>query len=208
MSERTRPPVIRRRCTLSALALAGLVCFTAPELRAEERVGGGASISAGVQVPTAPAVSDSTLHAKRATTFGAEVGVAAPLGRRTSFVLGGGVAVWTWSDVRAQQAVDGTVFLLSLAPGVRTRLGSGGPYVGGGVEVGRTLPVAISRTVFSGDTGGGATEHRSFSVLGPRVDVGSRVGPDDLFDLGLRAAWLYGAPGDPVFLSVYVGAWF
>lgn len=201
---------VRRRGTLESLALACLTCLSESESRADERIVGSTGILLGSEIPTTSAVRDSTLRAKRAGVFGAEVGVASPLGGRTSFVLGGGAAAWAWSDVRSQQeeTVDATVFLLSLSPGVRMRLGSGGPYVGGGIEVGRTLPVAITRSPTSGHVRSGTAEPRSFSVVGPRVGVGYRLGPGELFDLGVRAAWLYGAPGDPVLLSVYAGACF
>lgn len=196
----------RRQPWRAAAAVACLVCVTLP-VRASERPRAGASVFAGAHLPTTSATEGSALRAKPAAALGAALAGAAPLGGRLSFVLAGGGALWRWSDARRGESVDATVLLLSLAPGARLGLG-GGLYAGGGVEAGRTLPVAISRTVFSGDVGGGAATDRSFSVVGPRVELGAGVGPDGVFDLGLRAAWLRGAPGDPALLSAYAGVWF
>lgn len=176
--------------------------------RADDRVSGGVSVAGGVQAPTQSEVGDLAVRAKSSPAFGVALQLSVPLSARVSFVVGGGVAGWSWVDVGPLESVDTTVFVVSAAPGARLRLGDAGLYVGAGGVVGKTLPVAITRQSFPGDVALDAKEERSFSVLGPSAEVGVRVGPERLFDLGVRTAWLRGAPGDPVVHAAYAGAWF
>lgn len=178
----------------------------------------GMSVAVGHQAPIKSTPETDAWPATAGTSLSFALALRVPLTARLAVIPGIGVTYRTWSNAHdVNAASDDRAVLLFTAQGVvRSALSAEptGLYVGSGLFVGSTneidppvVAIPTDTRVTSPRATDSATPKRHVA-LGPIGEVGARVGPEGILDVGVRVMWLTGLPGSPVSPMAYVGAWF